>query len=1107
MKYKKMVLLFSFVFFFLILHTNAATGEKITISFYNKNAYDAIINSLGDTVQYECVDESNSIKIYEDELLKVKRLDLNNSGISSLQGISNFTELEELNLANNKIEDIKEIKDLNKLKSLNLRGNKISNLAMLDYLPLSLKFLDLSSNYGFGDSENSSIMSKLSRLINLEELIIIHNSMKTTEGISNLTNLKYLNLFDNYIENIDGIASLTNLEVLNLGENRTFSSEQSLENLNAALSPLQNLKELNLSTIIDPTYNGQIIPYLPELPKLEILNLEANNITDISNISNYTNLKELILYNNKISDMTPLAALSKLEYLYIGRNLIRNIPPDILNGNTLVWPSIKHLGVSENRIIDSNMPVSLKTMAINHEISLDYEYIYDTSNLPHIDSDGNKYVTYEDFGARSDGIYDDFIAIRNAHIYANEHNVDIKSNTGKTYHIFAYYNLPINVNTSIDWNNSNFIIHDEKIDEMSCRGRYLFKFSNNIKTIKIENPTWTVNKNTKRIPQIVEKLNEDSDNSNYNKFYVKVINSNKKQYIRTGSSANIGDSQLDVFLIDKEGNVLNDIQWDFDVLTNVEIYPIPNESVYVKNGIFTTNNIESLSEVQYGRQGAKIASYYRSLDFQLAFNYNISNIKHTYPIDEISGSYSGFIYINQAANINVENSYLFARKYNLRSGYDLNFAYIVNGTFKNITSNDLIDRNRWGIMGSNYSKDILIDNCSLNRIDAHRGYYNLTVKNSDVGSFGHELIGQNDLSISNTVVTAYQFIVLRSDYGSTWDGNVYITNSTLRYLNDNSNVLIRHTPTTDSNGLIHDYGYELHFPNVYVENFTIDDREYENVNEFMVINNSNQKNDLLPQSYFPDTIYINKIKYASNSNKPIKLFSVDADYLKGNYVITDLDLLVGNENYTHKFNIGETFSTDKSVTLTINKQSSSENSVSIYRNDELIINNQEISNKYNYNFTDDGKYKIVLKSKDSFYNHIGTKEFEFEIIGLETLLGILQRNNYTVNNGFVYNFIVGESVLSIRNKLGSDVIINTGNTIISTGAVITRNSERYVAVIKGDVNGDGKISPMDYVKVKNHIMKINIIYGNEYLDAANMNNDEKISPMDYVKIKNCIMNK
>lgn len=57
---------------------------------------------------------------------------------------------------------------------------------------------------------------------------------------------------------------------------------------------------------------------------------------------------------------------------------------------------------------------------------------------------------------------------------------------------------------------------------------------------------------------------------------------------------------------------------------------------------------------------------------------------------------------------------------------------------------------------------------------------------------------------------------------------------------------------------------------------------------------------------------------------------------------------------------------------------------------------------------------------------------------------------------------------------------------------------------KGDVNNDGKISSMDYVLVKNHILNIKKLNGSA-ATAADVNGDNKISSMDYVLIKNDIL--
>ena len=57
----------------------------------------------------------------------------------------------------------------------------------------------------------------------------------------------------------------------------------------------------------------------------------------------------------------------------------------------------------------------------------------------------------------------------------------------------------------------------------------------------------------------------------------------------------------------------------------------------------------------------------------------------------------------------------------------------------------------------------------------------------------------------------------------------------------------------------------------------------------------------------------------------------------------------------------------------------------------------------------------------------------------------------------------------------------------------------------GDANGDGKVSALDYVAVKNHIMGTKTITDSAKLKAADANGDGKISALDYVRIKNMIL--
>ena len=66
-------------------------------------------------------------------------------------------------------------------------------------------------------------------------------------------------------------------------------------------------------------------------------------------------------------------------------------------------------------------------------------------------------------------------------------------------------------------------------------------------------------------------------------------------------------------------------------------------------------------------------------------------------------------------------------------------------------------------------------------------------------------------------------------------------------------------------------------------------------------------------------------------------------------------------------------------------------------------------------------------------------------------------------------------------------------------------NEEVIEVKIGDVNNDGKISPTDYVLIKNHIMQIKLLQTDTEMKAADVNKDGKISPIDYVLVKNHIM--
>lgn len=75
---------------------------------------------------------------------------------------------------------------------------------------------------------------------------------------------------------------------------------------------------------------------------------------------------------------------------------------------------------------------------------------------------------------------------------------------------------------------------------------------------------------------------------------------------------------------------------------------------------------------------------------------------------------------------------------------------------------------------------------------------------------------------------------------------------------------------------------------------------------------------------------------------------------------------------------------------------------------------------------------------------------------------------------------------------------------LKTGGSIKVGSNTYTVVMLGDSNGDGKISAVDYMQIKNHIMGSSALKS-DYKIAADTNEDGKVNAVDYMKIKNEIM--
>ena len=105
----------------------------------------------------------------------------------------------------------------------------------------------------------------------------------------------------------------------------------------------------------------------------------------------------------------------------------------------------------------------------------------------------------------------------------------------------------------------------------------------------------------------------------------------------------------------------------------------------------------------------------------------------------------------------------------------------------------------------------------------------------------------------------------------------------------------------------------------------------------------------------------------------------------------------------------------------------------------------------------------------------------------------------------------GVTVANIKEKYENAKVIDVSGKEVTSGNVGTgytvKNEDTTYTIVKlGDVDRDGKITSLDYVKIKNNIMGKSTLDGNAKL-GADCDLDNKITSLDYVKIKNNIMGK
>ncbi|KAJ3272149.1 hypothetical protein HDV01_005914 [Terramyces sp. JEL0728] len=274
----------------------------------------------------------NTVQIKELELLEValERRRANGGAVKSIKELDSV-DLEDFNLTRLPVAQL----DAKKVKYINVAKNQLMNLNALGAF-----------------SELEAIVSDFNQLkqvnfkdmAHLKALSVASNNLTTLEGLS--SRLHYLNASANKLTTLKGLETAPNIRILILSSSKVkdmvsikflknllyldISQSQLSEDIVMQLTSCHQLQCLEAGN-----NHFRVIPDIPNLAMNE-LHLTKNVLQQLNRMSWLFNLRVLNLYDNQISDISPLAMAPFLRELYLGHNVIKDVK------------NIYHIGICQN---------------------------------------------------------------------------------------------------------------------------------------------------------------------------------------------------------------------------------------------------------------------------------------------------------------------------------------------------------------------------------------------------------------------------------------------------------------------------------------------------------------------------------------------------------------------------------------------------------------------------------------------------------------------------------------------------------------------------------------------------------------------------------------